>query len=368
MTIAIVAETRARRHRDFRFRQQFLGEFQRTHFFVRIGNGSPHIHGCLGNIDIPACGMQSRAQHVAAVLIGLAHVRHAILRPFERDDRRHLYRREGAVVVIAFHAPQRVHQIAVADHVTHAPTGHVVAFRHGEKFNSDFFRTRHFEYRRRAVAVKHDIGVGQIMHHVNIVFTRDRNQPLEKGQVNALRGRVAGEIDNQHLRLGIAVADGFFQFVKKIDVGLHRHVANVGARNHRPVNMNRVAGVGHQHHVAALQCRQRQMRDAFFGTNRDNRFGIGIQLNVVTRLIPVADRLAKAMDALGHRIAVRIGTLYGFDQLIDDMPWRGAVGIAHAEVDDIFAAPPCRELQFTGNVKHIRRQPFDAGKLFHKCP
>ena len=366
MVITVMAEPGARRNGYLGFGQQLFGKLQRAHFFVGFRNLRPHIHGRLGNIDIPSRRVQARAQHVAAILVGLPHVFHALLRAFERDDRRHLYRREGAVVVIALHTAQRIDQIAVADHVTHAPTGHVVAFRHGEKFHRHLFGARHLKDRRRLVIVKHDVGVRQIMHHVNIVLARNRDQPLEKREIDALRRRVAREIHDQHFRLGIAVADGLFQLVEEIDIHLHRHVAYVRARDHRPVNMNRVTRVRHQHHVAALECRQRQMRDAFLGTDGDNGFGIRIKLHVVTRLIPVADRLAQPVDAFRHRIAVRVRALDRLDQLIDDMLRRRAIGIAHAEVDHIFAAPPRRELQFAGDVKHIRRQPFDAGKFFHE--
>ena len=44
---------------------------------------------------------------------------------------------------------------------------------------------------------------------------------------------------------------------------------------------------------------------------------------------------------------------------------RRPVGIAHAEVDDVLAAPARRHLQLGGDVEDVRRQALDAGEIFH---
>ena len=53
------------------------------------------------------------------------------------------------------------------------------------------------------------------------------------------------------------------------------------------------------------------------------------------------------------------------DELVDDVLGRGAVGIAHAEVDDVFAAAAGGDLHFAGDVEDVRRQALNAGELFH---
>ena len=62
-----------------------------------------------------------------------------------------------------------------------------------------------------------------------------------------------------------------------------------------------------------------------------------------------------------------VGALHGLDQLLDDVARRGLVGIAHAEVDHVLAAPARGELQLAGDVEDVRRQALDAGKFFHGC-
>ena len=57
--------------------------------------------------------------------------------------------------------------------------------------------------------------------------------------------------------------------------------------------------------------------------------------------------------------------LRGLDHLVDDVLGRGAVGIAHAEVDDVFATAAGGDLHFAGDVEDIGRQALNTTELFH---
>ena len=117
----------------------------------------------------------------------------ALLRAFERRDRRDLHRRERAVVVIALDARQRVDEVLVADHEADAPARHVVALRHREELDRDVARARHLHDRRRLPAVERDVGVGEVVHDVDVVLARERDDPLEERQLDALRRRIGRE-------------------------------------------------------------------------------------------------------------------------------------------------------------------------------
>jgi hypothetical protein len=110
---------------------------------------------------------------------------------------------------------------------------------------------RHLHDRRRLPAVEHDVGVREVVDDVDAVLTRKRDDLLEERQLDALRRRVRREVDDQHLRLREAGVDRLLQLREEVDVGGDRHVADVGARDHRPVDVDRVARVRHQHRVAA---------------------------------------------------------------------------------------------------------------------
>ena len=156
------------------------------------------------------------------------------------------------------------------------------------------------------------------------------------------------------------------QLVEEIHARQHAHVADVGARDHRPIDVNRVAGIGHQDDVAGVQGGERQMRDPFLRADRDDRLPVGIQLDREAPLVPVADRLAQPQDALGHRVAMGIAALCRLDQLVHDVAWRGLVRIAHAEVDDVLAPLASGRLQLGGDVEDVGRQALDARELLHE--
>ena len=79
------------------------------------------------------------------------------------------------------------------------------------------------------------------------------------------------------------------------------------------------------------------MGDAFFRANGDYGLGGGVEVDVVTRTVPVTNGFAEAGDAFGERVAMGALLARGVDHLVDDVGGGGAVGVAHAEVDDVFA-------------------------------
>jgi hypothetical protein len=161
----------------------------------------------------------------------------------------------------------------------------------------------------------------------------------KKFEFHALRGRVAGEIEDQHLRARPEILDRFLHFLEEVDARRHRQMADIGAGNHRAVDVNRVTRIRHQHDIAAIQRRQCQVGDALLGADGGDGFLFRIEIDVVTRLVPVADRFAQPRDTLGYGITMRVAAPRGLDHFLDDMRRRGLVGIAHAEVDDVFAPP-----------------------------
>jgi hypothetical protein len=164
--------------------------------------------------------VQPLGEHVAPPLIGLAHVFDALLRAFEGDHRRHLDRREGAVVVIALDAHQRPAQLFVADHVADPPAGHVVALGHGEELDRDLARARDLQDRRCLIAVEDDIGVGQVMDHQNVVLPGQRDDALEEFEVYAAGGRIARKAENHHLRFRRRLDDAALQLGEKSTSGV----------------------------------------------------------------------------------------------------------------------------------------------------
>ena len=195
------------------------------------------------------------------------------------------------------------------------------------------------------------------------MLARQRHNPLEEIQLDALRGGVAWKTQDHHLGLRDGLTDGALQFIEEIDARRHAHRANVGTRNHRAVNVDRVARVGHQHGVPAIERSQHEMRQPFLGADGHDGFGIGVDVDRIPALVPVGNGLAQAGNALGHGVAVCRGAHGSFDQLVDNMLRRGAIRIAHAHVDNVFAPAPRGHFQFGRDVEHVGWKTLDAGEF-----
>ena len=254
-------------------------------------------------------------------------------------------------------------QVLVADHETDAPAGHVIALRQREKFDCNFPGPRHLHDRRRLPAIEADVGVGEVVDDIDAMLAGERDDLLEERQLDALRGRIRRKIEDQHLGLRERELDRVLELGEEIDSRRERYLTNIGAGDDRPVDVDRIARIGDEHSVAAARCGEHQMRDAFLRPDRDDRFVVGIELDTPAARVPVTDRPPQSRNAFRNRIAVRIPALHRFDELGDDVRRRRTVGISHAEVDDVLAAPACGHLELGGNRKNVRRQARQARKV-----
>ena len=159
--------------------------------------------------------------------------------------------------------------------------------------------------------------------------------------------------------------DELFKLGEELLLVVDGNADDVRAGDDRAVDVDGVAGIGHQHGVARVEDGQAEVGDALLGADGDDGLGVGVEIDVVARLVPVADGLAQAGNAAGDRVAMRGRLERRLDQLVDDVLGRGAVGVAHAEVDDVFAAAAGGHLHFAGDVEDVGGQALNARKLFH---
>ena len=149
----------------------------------------------------------------------------------------------------------------------------------------------------RLVAVEGDVRVGEVVDDQDVMLLCQSDDFFEERQIHALRRRIAREVDDQELGLGIGVADRAFEFLEKIDVRVHGHVVNVGARDHRTVDVYRIARIGHEHDIAAIERGEGQVRDAFFRSDQWQNFCVGIERYAIPGLIPVDNGRSIAFPA-----------------------------------------------------------------------
>ena len=285
--------------------------------------------------------------------------------PSKRSNRRDLDGREGAVVEVALEPRERVDQLLVADHEADAPAGHVVGLREREELDGDIFGAGNLKDAGRLVAVEGDVGVGEVLDEPEAVLAGERDEAREERQLDALCGRVRREVDDERLGARRHARDDLFKLREKAFLVVDGNADDVRAGDDRAVNVDGVAGVGNEHGVARVEDGETEVGDALFGADGDDGLGVGVEIDVVARLVPVADGLAQARNAAGDRVAVRRGLPDRLNQLVDDVGGRGAVGIAHAEVDDVFAAAAGGHLHFAGDVEDVGGKALNAGKLVH---
>ena len=105
------------------------------------------------------------------------------------------------------------------------------------------------------------------------------------------------------------------------------------------------------------------MRQALFGTQRNNGFGLGIERYRIAILVPIADRPAQSGDAFGLRVTVCIAASDGLTQLFDNMCWCRLVWVAHTEIDNVLAPSARGLLQLSDDVEDVRGKTLDALKM-----
>jgi hypothetical protein len=110
------------------------------------------------------------------------------------------------------------------------------------------------------------------------------------------------------------------------------------------------------------------MGQSFLRTDSDDGFGIRIDVDLVTPLVPLRDRNPKFVDAARHRVAVVLGFARCLNQLCHHV-WRGRqIGVAHTEIDDVFPAMTRRHFHPIDDAKNVGRQPLNALKFHSTRP
>ena len=127
--------------------------------------------------------------------------------------------------------------------------------------------------------------------------------------------------------------------------------------------MNRIGGIGYQHRIAPFDRGQCQMCQPFLGSDRDDGLGLGVEIDVVTTLVPVTNRTSQSGYTSGRRVSVGVLTTRDLNELFDDVSWRWAIWISHAKVDDVFAGRACTSLEIVYNGEDIRRKSPDSRKV-----
>ena len=363
--LAVFAEADAGRDGEIGLFHQQRGKLDAAEALERLRDRRPGEHRGAWARHVETGAAEALHQHVAAALINLAHFLDAIVGPVERGDRRHLDRREGAVIEIGLHAAERGDHPLVADGEADAPARHRVRLRHRGELDRDIDRARHLQQRGRRIVVEIDFRVGEIGQHQDVVLLGESDEVLVEIEACHIGGRIGRIADHHRGRLRDRVDDRAFQRVEEIRRRLRRHRAHGAARHQEAEGVDRIARIGNEHDIARRGDRLRHVGEAFLGAERRDDLGLRVQLHPKTALVIFCLREAKLGNAARGRITVGSRLAQRLLDLLDDMGRRGQIRIAHAEIDDVGSRIAGARLGPVHLFEHVRRQAADAVKVFH---
>src|SRR5690606_25698305 len=128
-------------------------------------------------------------------------------------------------------------------------------------------------------------------------------------------------------------------------------------------SVNGVRRVGRDDHIARRRDRLRKIGEAFFGTQRRNDLGVGIELYAKAAVVIAGHGAAQSGNAARRGVTIGARLSGRLTELVDDMLRHGQVGVAHAEIDDVDTLPAQTRLQLIDLLEHIRRQATDLVEL-----
>ena len=184
---------------------------------------------------------------------------------------------------------------------------------------------------------------------------------IEAGDIG---GRVRRIADHEHLGRGHGIAHRVIEPAEEILARRGGDRADRRAGDDEAEGVDRVARVRREDDIARRGDRLGEVGEAFLRTQRDDHLAVGIEIDGEAARVIIGLRLPQALDTLRCRIAVRVRIARDLGELVDDMRGRRAVGIAHAEIDDVLAAGARRRLHRIDLGEDIGRQAADTVEFF----
>src|SRR5579875_3706987 len=165
IALASLTETAAGTDGDAGFLNQLHGKIDRSHALsplLRITR--PNKHRRPGRFHFPANAAQALDQHIAAFLILLRLALYQLFAVAQGNDAGNLNGLENTVIIIALDGSQGADHLGIAGAEAQTPTGHVIAFAHGDCLDADFLGARHAQKTRRPITIETDITISEIVN------------------------------------------------------------------------------------------------------------------------------------------------------------------------------------------------------------
>ena len=143
----------------------------------------------------------------------------------------------------------------------------------------------------------------------------------------------------------------------------HRHLAQIGAGEERPVDVDRIARAGHDRRVAAVEQHPHQVAEALLRPDRVRDLSLGVELDAPRALVVAGDRLAQLGQPARQRVAVVARVAAPPRRACRRRsPATGCRG-CRTRGRSRLPCSPCLDLQAVDDREDVRRQVRDATEL-----
>ena len=203
------------------------------------------------------------------------------------------------------------------------------------------------------------------MHHDEVVFFCEGDDFFKKIKVDAYRGGVVRETQDEDFRPRPYRTDDVGHVFEEIIPLRKRHVNHVAVRQDHGVRVDGVCGARHHDQIARVRDGQSQMGEPLLHPDGDDGLLFGVDIHVIAATVPIGDGRPQPGDAARSAVAMIPGVRRRLHQFFHDVRRGGEIGVSHTEVDDVVASAAGLDLQLVNARKNIGRQARNALELIH---
>ncbi len=201
------------------------------------------------------------------------------------------------------------------------------------------------------------------MDQEDVAFPGEFDDLGHEVEVHARRGRIVGKRKYDHAGLRPGVVPTVPQRSDEVTVGRERHLTDVCTGEQRRIAVDGVRRRRHERRVAGLEHHPHEVGEAFLGADGLDDLRLGVEGHPEPPVVEVGGGLPQLRNAAAGRIPVVSRVADGLGQLVDRNVWRGQVGVAEAQIDDVPAGPSCLDLQGVDDREDVGREFVDAPVL-----
>ena len=210
-----------------------------------------------------------------------------------------------------------------------------MALAHGVELDAVAFGTGYLQQAQPVVV--QDEAVRVVVHHHDVVPAGEVHQFLVSLTAGVGSGRHVGIVGpHEFYARQVALFQGVEVRLPPV-LGFQVVVGDFLPEQFAERGIGGVARIGYQHAVAGVGQGQRDMQDAFLGTDERLYLAVRVQVHIVPPFVEISHGLAQLRNAHGGLVTVYVGFLGFGAQRLDGLWRRRHVRASDGQADDVLA-------------------------------